>query len=349
MGDQHVLITGAAGFIGGACVREFLGRGWHVTSLIHRRWSSALAGTRRVRASITDRASLASALAGRGPFDAVVHCAGRASDVGSEADFRQTNLLGVQNVMACMNTAAIGRLVHVSTTDVYGLRDFRDADERTPFRNNLRNRYPKYKILAERAIAAELPPDRRVILRPAAVWGAGDTTILPRILDFLRRSPAIVHFGRWRGRNRWPLAHVENVARAAFLAASCDDALGEAYNVLDPERTTIDEYYRMLIAACLPAKAGMLAITLPFAVGWAVGWASELISNALGAKHPVFEPSRYGLYSVSCNLDFSSAKLERLFARHGEPFVTRRAGRAGVMVSIDATGVPRQTSLHDAS
>ena len=279
-----------------------------------------------VRASICDRTALAAALDGAGPFDAVVHCAGRASDVGRDRAFRRTNLLGVRNVMACMDAAGIGRLVHVSTTDVYGIRDFTDADENTPFDDNRRNRYPKYKILAERAIADELPSDRAVILRPGAVWGPGDTTIMPRVLKFLARSPAIVHFGKCRGANRWPLAHVRNVATAACLAAGCDEALGQAYNVVDPERTTIDEYYRMLVAARLPARAGLKSVTLPFAFGWLAGTVSEVASNALGMSHPIFEPSRYGLYSVSCDLDFSSAKLQRLFARHGRKFVTRRAG-----------------------
>ena len=350
-----VLITGAAGFLGGACVREFLSRGWSVTSLVHRRepiieaiiegqipYLTPVAAPDRaarhtasnrvsvpllsVRASICDRPALAAALDGAGPFDAVVHCAGRASDVGRDRAFRRTNLQGVQNVIACMPAAGIGRLVHVSTTDVYGIRDFSDADENTPLADNRHNRYPKYKILAERAIADELPPDRVVILRPGAVWGPGDTTIMPRVLKFLSRCPAIVHFGNWRGRNRWPLAHVRNVATAACLAATCDDALGEAYNVVDPERTTVDEYYRMLVAARLPARRPLKSITLPFALGWLAGTVSEVISNAIGASRPIFEPSRYGLYSVSCDLDFSSAKLQRLFTRHGRQFVTRRAG-----------------------
>ena len=149
---------------------------------------------------------------------------------------------------------------------------------------------------------------------------------MPRVLDFLERSPFIVHFGRWRGRNRWPLAHAENVARAAVLAATADEARGEAYNVLDPERTTIEEYYRMLVDAFLPEKRGMRSVTLPLAAGRAAGAVSSLVSDALDLDRPLFDPSLYGLHSVSANLDFSGAKLEHRFAAHGVEFITKEAG-----------------------
>lgn len=297
-----------------------------MTALVHRRAATGIDGAAPVRGDITDAAGLAAALGGRGPFDAVIHCAGRATDVGPEREFRRVNLLGVRNVVGAMASARIGRLVHISTTDVYGLRDFHGAYENTPYADNIRNPYAKYKILAERAVRQMLGAGRYVLLRPGIVWGPGDRTILPRVLRFLRSSPAIVHFGRWRGRNRWPLAHVRNVARAAYLAAAHDDALGRAINVLDPERTTIEQYYRLVLRACLPARAGMPSVTVPFLFGWAIGQASTLASAALGRDRPLFDPSLYGLYTVSCNLDFATARLQQLFVRHGQAFVDRQSG-----------------------
>jgi nucleoside-diphosphate-sugar epimerase len=272
---------------------------------------------------MNEEEELMAALADNGPFDAAIHCAGRASDVGRDREFRSANYLAVLNLIKAMPVAHIRRLVHISTTDVYGIRDFQNADEATPFYNNLRNPYPKYKILAERAIVKALSPEQYVILRPAAVWGRGDTTILPRILGFLQNSPYIVHFGKWRGQNRWPLAHVGNVAMAAYLGASCDDALGEAYNVLDPERTSIEEYYRMILQKYLPEKSEMKSVTLPLPVGWVYGSTSSLLSSVFNLKQPLFDPSLYGLYSVCRNLDFSSHKLEKLFDRHGQVFVKK--------------------------
>ena len=323
MSHRRVLITGAAGFIGSACVREFLERAWDVTALIHRRMPENWEGARIIQASMTDKDGLTAALVDSGPFDAVINCAGRASDIGRDREFRSVNYRGVLNLIECMSPAHIGRLIHISTTDVYGIRDFQDADETTPFGNNLHNPYPKYKILAEKAITEMLPPQKHVILRPGAVWGRGDTTILPRVIGFLRKSPYIVHFGKWRGRNRWPLAHVSNVALAAYLGASCDDTLGEAYNVVDTERTTIEEYYRMVIQKCLPEKSGMKSITLPLTTGWIYGAVSSMLSNLFNLKQPLFDPSLYGLYSVSRNLDFSSRKLQDLFTRHGQASISK--------------------------
>jgi 2-alkyl-3-oxoalkanoate reductase len=331
---KSVLVTGAAGFIGGACVREFVRRGWRVTALVHRNLPSHLEELERagsvslVRASITDGEPLREALARfqehqGAAFCAVVHCAGRATDIGRDSRFRSANFDGLKNVAAFLKGHPPGRLIHISTTDVYGLKDFRDADEDTPLCNNTGNPYPKYKILAEKWIRQNLPPERFVILRPAAVWGPGDTTILPRILQFLRSSPAIFHFGKWRGRNRWPLAYIRNVAAAAALACGREEALGCAFNVLDGERTSIEEFYRILLATFFPERADLRSVTLPFAAGWVLGCGSTSLSNILGRSHPLFDPSLYGLTSVSVDLDFSNRRLADLFSFAGETLVDR--------------------------
>jgi 2-alkyl-3-oxoalkanoate reductase len=347
---QHVIITGATGFIGAACVREFLERGWAVTALGHRRAASSdgdSAPDRRAAAgrledlredaglqlawgSITERDALVEALAegitrAGGACQALVHCAGRATDVGRDRRFRAVNLGGVENVCHAVERLGIGRLVHISTTDVYGVRDFYSADETAPHDNNRRNPYPKYKILAEEHIRRVLPASRYVILRPAFVWGPGDTTVMPRVVAFLRSSPVILHFGRWHGRNRWPLAYVGNVARIAYASATCDLALGQAYNVADPEPITMDEYYRMLIDLFLPEQRRRRSLTLPFALAWPVAALSTAWSNLLNRDHPVFDPSLYGLRHVAHSQEFLGARAAQLLSVNGIAYIDRGA------------------------
>jgi 2-alkyl-3-oxoalkanoate reductase len=335
--QKSVLVTGAAGFIGGACIREFLVRGWRVTALVHRKVSPglhSLAEAGRLStasASIEDGPALFSAVSEAQerqgvPFSSVVHCAGLASDIGRDKRFRRTNFEGTRNIAACVGPLSIGRLVFVSTTDVYGLHDFESADEETDLSNNRRNPYPKYKILAEEAIRHSLPPTSYVILRPGAVWGPGDTTILPRILNFLRSTPVLLHFGKWHGSNRWPLCYIRNVAVAAYLASSRDGALGEAFNILDSERTSIEEFYRMLLRVKFSQRQDMKSLTLPFCAGWVMGVVSTRLSNAFRLDHPLVDPSLYGLYAISRNLDFSNRKMLELFrSAREEPISRERA------------------------
>jgi len=326
--EKAVLVTGAAGFIGGACLEEFLAAGWRVTALVHRRVTPRLARLEEegrlslVRGSICRRDRVRAALAdhievaGRG-FDALVHCAGRASDLGPDRLFRRVNLEGTANLVECMERLPLGRLVHLSTTDVYGVKDFRGCDEGAPLERRPLNPYPRYKILAERVIREGLPPERRVILRPAFVWGPGDTTIQPRVLAFLRASPWILHFGRWRGTNRWPLAWIGNLTRLVRLAATCPETRGRTYNVVDPDRVSLDEYYRLLLAIHLPGKKPPRSVTLPLWVGLAVGGCSTLLANLLRRDRPLFDPTLYGLRHAAADQDFSSSRAQQLLARHG--------------------------------
>ena len=334
---RHVLITGAAGFIGRYAAEAFAAEGWHVFGLVHCRAAAELdrlAAEGRatlLRGDVTDlaalRAALAAALKARGAtLDAIVHCAGRASDVGWRREFRRTNYASVRGLADLTAELGVGRFVFVSTTDVYGLRDFHgETEDELPLGACPRNPYPEFKIAAEQYIRAKLPPDRYSIIRPAQVWGVGDPTLTPRIVDFLRGSPWIVHFGRWRGRNRWPLAHVRNVAAALVAAATLPDAAGRAFTVADDEQTSMEEFYRILARIYLPEKQ-FRSVTLPFWVGAVVGAAVSAVSNLLNLRRPFMDPSHYALYAVSRNLDFSNAALKRLLAAAGRTLVTREEG-----------------------
>jgi len=334
---RHVFITGAAGFIGGYTVEEFVRGGWHVFALVHRRTSPALEDLADggqvtiVNGDVTApdalRNAVQHALGQRGArLDAIVHCAGRASDVGWSREFRRTNFESVQHLVQMTKELGVARLVFVSTTDVYGLRDFEgESEDELPLATRPSNPYPKFKIAAENWIRRELPPERYAIVRPAAVWGVGDPTLTPRIVAFLRWSSWIVHFGKWRGRNRWPLAHVRNVAAALFLAATVPDAGGLAINVLDDERTSIDEFYRLLAGVFLPDKE-FRTVTLPLWLSVPFAAAVSAISNLLNLSHPFTDPSHYALRSVSADLDFSNGRFAQLLEQASRRMVTREEG-----------------------
>lgn len=330
---KSVFITGAAGFIGGYVAEEFVSRGWNVTALVHRNRSLKLDRLERagnlatVSGDAADYESLRMAFrSGLKECRAIVHCAGRASDVGRRREFRRANFDSVRNMTKLLEDEGIDRLVFISTTDVYGLRDFNgEAEDDLPLKAYPSNPYPEFKILAEHYIRNQLAPRRYSILRPAQVWGEGDTTLTRRIVDFLKWSPYIVHFGRWRGDNRWPLAHARNVATAACIAATSGEAAGKAINVLDDERTSIDEFYRILAGTYLPGKE-LRTVTLPFSAGYILGSCVSGISNILNLNRPFMDPSLYALYSVSRNLDFSNKRMKNLFMNAGCSLYDRASG-----------------------
>lgn len=329
----NVIITGAAGFIGSYAVEEFVRQNCCVTALTHKRKSKkleSLTGTGKIKLVTGDTGdfkSLQRALTSNGiKYNTILHCAGRASDVGWKREFKRTNLDSVIHLVKLIKKLDIEKLVFVSTTDVYGLRDFHgEAEEDLKLEAYPKNPYPEFKLRAEHHIKSKLPKDRFSIIRPAQVWGAGDTTLTARIIDFLKWSPWIVHFGKWQGNNRWPLAHVRNVAAAAYLAATLPAASGQDINVVDSEYTSIDDFYRTVARIYLPDKR-LKKVTLPFWAGYIFGTAVSCISNLMNLKVPFMDPSLYALYAVSRNLDFSNKKLLMLFEESGRKMISFQEG-----------------------
>jgi nucleoside-diphosphate-sugar epimerase len=234
------LVTGATGFIGSHLTRALLDRGHRVRVMVRNGKRPAPWDTRPVevvRGDLTDPADVAAAMTG---IDRVFHCAALVSDWGPAAAFRRINVGGVANLLAAAQVTGIRRLIHLSTTDVYGFPDA-PVGEDAP----LRYRgwpYVDSKIDGERlvwrAAAQGLPV---TVIRPANVYGVGSHSFVGQIGGLLR-SGRMIHLGR-----RTPpagLCHVDHLVDVVMRAAERPGSVGEAYNVLDGSpmawRTFID-------------------------------------------------------------------------------------------------------------
>lgn len=312
LSNKTVLITGAGGFIGSNIVNEFLKNGFKIYAIIHNSVPEEFEHNRQVeliKCDVTDNKAVSSMFEylSQKP-EIIVHVAGLASDVGADEIFRKLNYESVK-IMAQLPCK---RFIYISSTDVYGIKDFNgENEEELPMCEFPKNPYPKYKIKSELWLKENLTSEKYVIIRPAAVWGKGDKTLEKRFLGFLRMSPFIVHFGKWKGQNRWPLANVETLAKVVFSCCLTDEFTGQAVNIIDSKRTTIDEYYRELIGKYFPDKK-FRTITLPMWIGKIIGLTSTILSYILRTKYPIFDPSYYALHHISSNLDFDNSKMLKI-------------------------------------
>lgn len=147
---------------------------------------------------------------------AMVHCAALSSPWGAAQAFRQANLDATAEVIHACKANAVPRLVHLSTPSLYF--DFTDRlgiCEDQPLPTPV-NEYARTKAQAEALLAkAQLP--ECVILRPRAVFGPWDQTLMPRLLRVMRRGAIPLMRG---GQAQLDLTCVENLVHAVWLAVT---------------------------------------------------------------------------------------------------------------------------------
>ena len=185
---MRAFVTGGSGFVGRNLLEALRQRGDTVRALA--RSGEAIdvvsrRGAMPVRGDLDTTEVMRDAMRG---FDVVFHVAALASEWGAPKLFHRINVEGTRHVIAAARDAGVSRLVHVSTEAVLlGGPPLRNADETRPRPFRPVGPYGWSKGLAEAEVLAENQRGlETVVVRPRLIWGAGDTTVLPRMVQAVR-------------------------------------------------------------------------------------------------------------------------------------------------------------------
>jgi nucleoside-diphosphate-sugar epimerase len=224
-GPVQFFVTGGSGFLGRHLVTRLVTDGHTVLALARSdaaAESVAEAGARPVRGALHEAPSLAGEVTGT---DVVVHAAADTRQWGRPGALQADNVEGTRAVLALAVAVGARRLVHVSTEAVLaGGRPLRYADESAPYPSRHAGEYARTKAVAEQLVlAADGHELRTVCVRPRLIWGPGDTTFAPAVLEAMRE-------GRWAwvsgGDYLTSTCHVRNVVEGIVLAATRPEARG---------------------------------------------------------------------------------------------------------------------------
>lgn len=302
---KKVLVTGATGFLGKYVVEELVEHGYQVRAFGRNRTigqSLVNASVTFIQGDLTNQEDLTKACQ---ELDMVVHAGALSTVWGPWEDFYQTNVLGTKYVLEACREAKIERLVYVSSPSIYAApRDQLDIKESDAPQENRLNNYIRSKLASEK-LFKDYPDVSSVILRPRGLFGIGDTSILPRVLN-LSQKIGIPLIGD--GRQLMDMTCVENVALAIRLALETPQAAGEVYNITNGEprafRNLIEETLRGLGYPIRYRK-------IPAPLVSAISSSLEFIYKSLKLKgEPALTRYTYYLLRYSQTLDISKAERD---------------------------------------
>jgi nucleoside-diphosphate-sugar epimerase len=240
---SHYLITGGAGFLGINLTRYLLARGQEVSvfDLAPFNYSDVRDRVRAIQGDIRDRAALDRALPG---VDIVVHAAAALPLYSKEAIY-STDVTGTENVLAAAFQQRVERLIHISSTAVYGIPDHHPLLEDDPLHGV--GPYGEAKIAAEQRCQDYRDAGRCVpIIRPKSFVGPERLGVFALFYDWAYSGKGFPVIGN--GKNRYQLLDVEDLCQAIYLAATLDCAVANTtFNIGAAEYTTFAEDYQAVL------------------------------------------------------------------------------------------------------
>jgi nucleoside-diphosphate-sugar epimerase len=271
---MEVLLTGGNGFVGRHAVSALQARGDSVRVLAlpseDTRWLEER-GVAVHRGDIRRPDALIAPMDG---VDGVLHLAAMMDVWRPMADYHAVNVTGTENVCRAALAAGARRVVHMSSSSVYGIALGRPADEASPL-TPFPDPYPITKaagdLLVQGMIAEERLPG--VIVRPDQIFGPGDHLHFGQMAERLRAGKGIVVGS---GDNALPFVYVTDAVQGLLLALDDDRALGQAYNITN-DRPLTQRQLLHAIADEIDARRPRLHI--PYRALYAAGYVGERVAT----------------------------------------------------------------------
>lgn len=256
--DRPVLVTGAGGFIGSHLVEELVRRQARVRAFV--RYNSrgsrgflddfapqvqerieVVAGDLRDANAVADAVTGMSAVFHLGALIAIPYSYLRPREVV------ETNVLGSLNVLAAARDRGVERVVHTSTSEVYGTAQYVPIDERHPLVGQ--SPYSASKIAADQIAESfhrsyGLPV---VTVRPFNTYGPRQSAraVIPSIVSQAIAANRIFLGATHPTRD---LVFVKDTVRGFVALAGCDEAVGKVVNLGSGREVSVRELAERIVA-----------------------------------------------------------------------------------------------------
>jgi nucleoside-diphosphate-sugar epimerase len=248
MPAPRVLVTGASGLLGGCLVDRLRPRGVAMRLLdMAAPPDDRATGQEFVEADLRDAAAVERACR---DVEVVYHLAAgqrmKPQFAGlSEQEIFDMNLAAVRNVLDGARQTGVRKVVHISSSGIYGIPTTNPMREDHPQRPL--GAYGESKIAAEtlcrEAIARGLDV---TVLRPMSLFGPWMTGVFLLLFDWVRLGKNVYLLGS--GRNRVQMTSARDVADACLLAAERPASRGTFLNLGATEVPTVRDQVEALIA-----------------------------------------------------------------------------------------------------
>ena len=300
---MKVLVTGAAGFLGGHLVDMLVEQNYAVRAMVRPSEDAsrlyALKNVEVVLGDLTDEASLKRAVQ---DVQRVFNVAAKTGPWGTEDTYRAINVQGLADLIHASLDAGVQRFVHTSSITVYGHHLQGIVTEDDPFHAE-DNPYSRTKIAGEKLIA-NLVKDKGapvVIVRPGWIYGPRDSASFGRFVAMVEAGKG---FLLGSGKNIVPVVYVRDVAQGLIKAGEAgNETIGRAYTIADDHRVTQAEYLNT-IADCLHVPP--VSLKLPYTAMYLAGRSAELAWQAMGRRNAAPPPvTTYGVTLLGGDQIFS--------------------------------------------
>jgi dTDP-glucose 4,6-dehydratase len=272
---SRLLVTGGCGFLGGAYLLHVLDRpgGADVTNfdaLTYAAQPSRLAGLERdphyqfIHGDLTESRQVRALFAAHGPFDLVVHFAAETHvdrSLKNAVPFVLSNVLGTQNLLDAFRAQNSGRLIHISTDEVYGTVPAGTflKEDAPP---HPRNPYAATKAASDHLVLAAVRSYGldAWIVRSVNVYGPGQfpEKFIPLAVTSLLSGGQIPLYGDGEQVRDW--LYVDDFVRAVGLLETRGRP-GEIYHVAAQDERANRVVAEMLCALCeVPVAEGVMQV-----------------------------------------------------------------------------------------
>jgi nucleoside-diphosphate-sugar epimerase len=290
---RSILVTGGSGYFGEILAGGAVAGGDRVRIFDVNPPAGTAAGVEYVQGDVRDRDAVRAACDG---VDVVLHNVAQVPLARDRELFRSVNVVGTANLLVAARDAGVGKVVHTSSSAVFGIPDANPVTEDTPCRplESYGRAKLEAEVLCREAVASGLDV---TIIRPRTILGHGRLGIFGVLFEFVADGAPVYVLGS--GDNRYQFVHAADLADACLRAAGREGPA--VYNIGATEFGTMRETLQALVDH---AGTGSQVRSLPVAPAAA----AMSVLATLGVAP--FAPYHWLLYGESLWFDVTRARTE---------------------------------------